>query len=201
MDYWSAFDSKLQQTNTISPLIDQVSRFYSTNKLYHITCHPTILDFGTFINDGKIILLSLRDRDNKWPEFQREVLGGILVAQVQMAAMSRKYHAKPFYLYIDEAELFVSAPIAKILSEAGKYGLSLTLANQHLAQLKGDTLKGVMGNIGAMVAFRIGHDDARELHSYLPKFEIVDLVNMDKANAAVNMQYCDQTYTFSLTTH
>src|SRR5258708_35733046 len=165
MDYWSAFDSKLQQTNTISPLIDQVSRFYSTNKLYHITCHPTILDFGKFINDGKIILLSLRDSANKWSEFQRELLGGTLVAQVQMAAMSRKYHAKPFYLYIDEAEVFVSAPITKILSEAGKYCLSLTHANQNLAQLKSDTAKGVMGNIAAKGTIRNGHDDYREQHS------------------------------------
>ena len=58
--------------------------------------------------------------------------------------------------------------IAQILSEARKYGLSLTMATQFMAGLSEKTLAAVMGNVAALIVFRVGHDDAMVL---APEFD------------------------------
>jgi hypothetical protein len=202
-DFWEAFENKseaLRDSTTVVPLSQRVSDFYSNTALALMTCHPDMLDFRRRIAEGKIILFSLYDPNSKWKDEHKSLLGGILVAQVTMGAWARGVHGKPFYLYVDEVENFVTAPIPKILEQARKYSLSLTLASQHLSQLKGDVLKSVMGTVGAFAAFQVGHDDAGELVHYLPGFERTDLINMDKHHAAFRMQYGEGTYAFTLKT-
>jgi len=89
----------------------------------------------------------------------------------------------------DEVQNFVTTSISVALTEARKYGLSLHMANQFLDQLKGDTLKAVLGAIGSMVVFQVGHDDARELAPYFqPQFSAGDFVSMERYTAAMKHQ-------------
>lgn len=89
---------------------------------------------------------------------------------------------------------FVTTALNVVFSEARKYGLYLTVANQFLGQLRGDTLDAVMGNVGASVVFQTSPDDAQELAPYFrPEFERDDMVNFDLYHAAVKMRSGKQT--------
>jgi Type IV secretion-system coupling protein DNA-binding domain len=96
-------------------------------------------------------------------------LGSLIVTGIEQAALSRKEEEsrsrRPFYLYIDEFADFVASEgsvmtFAHILSEARKFGLSLTLAHQTLSQMSSERIKGALGNIGTKIVFAVDRDDA-----------------------------------------
>ncbi len=109
-----------------------------------------------------------------------------------MAAMSRADMSgedrTPFYLYVDEFQNFATDSFATILSEARKYGLNLTVANQYTAQMLPEIKDAVFGNVGSIISFRTSADDARIMLKYFePKFEEHDLVHMHNRHFAVSM--------------
>jgi hypothetical protein len=193
--------SEGQQQQIRDPVVYRMRAFYGNADLYPIVCHPDRLDFGTLMHQGRIILLSLGMDEERIPERERNLLGAMVVSQLQMAAMGSVGRARPFYLYIDEVQNFVTSALNEVFSEARKFGLSLVVANQYLKQLAGETLDAMMGNVGAMVTFQCGLDDARKLAPYVkPAFEAEDLVNLDKYQAVVKMRHQGLTQAaFSLT--
>jgi hypothetical protein len=115
-----------------------------------------------------------------------------LVTKIQLAAMSRAdipaEQREPFYLYVDEFQNFATDSFATILSEARKYGLNLTVANQYIAQMPQEVKDAVFGNVGSTVAFRMSADDARTMLKYFePKFTEYDLVHMHNRHFVVSM--------------
>ena len=116
-----------------------------------------------------------------------KLLGLIVVAKLQMAAMGRadlpESARKDFYLYIDEFQNFVTDSIATILSEARKYRLDLIIAPQYMGQLidekgKSEIKDAVLGNAGTICSGRIGPDDAEILaKEFAPVFGQYDLLN------------------------
>jgi hypothetical protein len=107
---------------------------------------------------------------------------------IQMAGMEEE-QAQTFYVYVDEVQKFVTTSLDEMLSEARKFGLSLTVANQYLGQLTGKTLDAVMGNVGTHIVFRPGAEDARALALHMrPQFQSEDLVNLDRYTAATKLQ-------------
>ena len=95
------------------------------------------------------------------------LLGAMLVTQFQLAAMSRadtpEHKRRDFFLYVDEFQSFTSDSFISILSEARKYRLCLTLSHQYIDQLRPEIRDAVFGNVGSMLAFRVGHRDAKVL--------------------------------------
>src|SRR5262249_8762977 len=95
------------------------------------------------------------------------LLGAALVSQFELAAMSRanvpEDSRKEFFLYIDEFHNFATDSFVSVLSEARKYGLSLTLSHQYLGQLSTELSDAVFGNVGSMVCFRVGNSDAARI--------------------------------------
>src|SRR5258708_22045466 len=93
-----------------------------------------------------------------------------------------------FYLYVDEFQNFATDSFATILSEARKYGLNLTVANQYIAQMIPAVRDAVFGNVGSIVSFRTSVDDARALQRYFePKFSEHDLVHMHNRHFVISM--------------
>jgi len=194
-DFWTDFESRTdgQQDQRILPVLDRMRDFYSNNFMYPIMCHPEALDYARLIREQKIILISLGVEEGKLPPQDQRLLGALLVFQLQMAVMGGAAQASGYKLYIDEVQHFVTTPLDEMFSEVRKYNLSLTIANQYLKQLAGNTLEAIMGNVGAMVVFQCGLDDARSLGPYLkPGFEMEDLLNFDKFNAAAYMRFNGQ---------
>jgi len=146
-------------------------------------------DFEDIMNSGKILLLNLAQ--GKIGEENAALLGAMLITSLQLAAMSRFNVAedlrRDFYLYVDEFQNFATDSFIKILSEARKYRLNLTLANQYMAQVSQEVEKAIMGNIGNLVSFIVGAGDARILSKeYGDVFTDNDLTALDKYQIAVN---------------
>jgi len=109
----------------------------------------------------------------------------MMITKIQLAAMSRvdvpEKERKDFYLYIDEFQNFSTDSFANILSEARKYHLNLILAHQYIEQLSEKVKPAVFGNVGTIIAFRVGAADAEELaKEFAPVFTEEDLVNLPK---------------------
>jgi hypothetical protein len=194
--------SESQQRQISAPVIRRIRAFYRNERLRAMLCHPDGLPVEAFIRQRKIILVSLKADETAIPAREQQLIGALILAQLQMAAMSGATRESPLYAYIDEAQHFVTSTLEQAFSEARKFNLSLTIANQFLKQLAGKTLDAVMGNVGALVTFQSGgDDDARELAHYMkPHFAAEDLLNLDKFQTAVWLRYRGQQQpAFSLT--
>ncbi len=143
-------------------------------------------DFRKIMDEKKILLVNLSK--GRLGDINANLIGLILVGKILMAALSRvDSMAKgfpPFYLYIDEFQNVTTNSISVILSEARKYKLSLHIAHQFIAQLKEDIRDAVFGNVGSIVSYRVGADDAEYLQKqFEPVFTSNDIMNLDNLNA------------------
>lgn len=143
------------------------------------------------MDEGKILIVNLSK--GLIGEDNAAILGSFLVTKIQLAAMSRSdieriEDRRPFYLYVDEFQNFATDSFATILSEARKYGLNLTVANQYISQMSETVRDAVFGNVGTVICFRVSADDAPILaKQFEPQFEAVDLLQMHNRNFIINM--------------
>ncbi len=190
--YWTdqiAQTADFHKSEVLDYIVSKFGRFV-TNKLMRniIGQSESSFDFRKCMDDGKILLINLSK--GKIGEENSNFLGLILVPKILIAAMSRQNVAeekrRDFYLYVDEFQNFATPDFAQILSEARKYRLSLTVANQFIGQMEEEVKNAVFGNVGTLVTFRVGVTDANYLqHEYQPVFNETDLINIDKFNAYV----------------
>jgi len=154
---------------------------YITSKLNQFT-HNAILrpiigqsrstiDFRACMDQGKILLVNLSK--GRLGTMDTQLLGMLVIGKLFDAALGRVdvplQARRPFHLYVDEAQNFVTDTVAELLSEARKFGLHLTLANQNLAQMAGQTelVSSLLGNVGTLLLFRLGILDAERLASFM----------------------------------
>lgn len=190
--FWDRFEgmSDAKQAELTRPVLRRLNPFYSNKYLRAITCHPRPLNLHALMVSNKIILVTLGADEAKVPSDHLQLLGAMLVAQVQMAAMGGAVQRAPFMFYIDEAQNFVTSALPKMLAEARKYGLGLVLANQYLRQLAGETLDAVEGTVSTLIAFEVGEPDAKALAPYMkPQFQVEDLIALGKYRAAITMRH------------
>ncbi len=190
LDVWETYEmqSNAQRRQIHEPILSRIAPFYGNPVLYPVLCHPQALNFRRFIEDKKIVLVSLAMADDLVSERERNLIGALLVSMLQMAGM-QKSEGPPFYVYVDEVQKFVTTSLDVVLSEARKFGLSLTIANQYLGQLTGRTLEAVMGNVGTHIVFRPGSEDAKSLGVHMrPQFQGESLVSLDRYTAATKLQ-------------
>jgi nucleoside-triphosphatase THEP1 len=150
------------------PILTRFGRLLGPHAIRSMLCAPgRSFDFGSAMNGGGIVLCALSD-GLLGPETAR-LLGQLVIMRVQLAAMRRAELApsarRLSTLVIDELGAFTSASQAfeTLLSRSRKYGLALIAAHQATAQLPERTLKMLLGNVGTIIAFRVGASDARLL--------------------------------------
>jgi hypothetical protein len=147
-------------------------------------------NFREIMDKKKILLVNLAK--GKLGEINSNLIGLIIVGKILMAALSRVdsfgKDMPTFYLYIDEFQNTTTPSISTILSEARKYKLSLTVAHQFISQLDEKIKASVFGNVGNMVVYRVGAEDAEYLEKqFAPTFSANDIMNIDNFNAYVKM--------------
>ncbi|MBI5004585.1 MAG: TraM recognition domain-containing protein [Candidatus Lloydbacteria bacterium] len=147
-------------------------------------------NFRQIMDERKILLVNLSK--GRLGDINSHLIGLIIVGKILMAALSRVdvLREKPadFYLYIDEFQNITTDSIATILSEARKYRLSLTIANQFIAQLDEKIKNAVFGNVGSLAVFRVGADDAEYLEKqFVPTFTAQDIMKLDNRNAYLKL--------------
>ena len=178
-----------QKSEMLGYLVSKVGRFVGNEMMRNIMGQQkSSFDFRDAMDNKKILLVNLAK--GKTGEVNAKLLGLIIVAKLQMAAMGRADMAEEdrndFYLYIDEFQNFITDSISVILSEARKYRLDLILAHQYMGQLtdsKGssDVRDAVLGNVGTLMIGRIGPDDSEILAKEMaPVFGAYDLLNPPK---------------------
>ena len=138
------------------------------------------------MDERKILLVNLSK--GRLGEINANLIGMIMVGKILMAALSRVDDSSKsfsdFYLHMDEFQNVSTDSISAILSEARKYKLGLTVAHQFIAQLDESIKEAVFGNVGNMVTFRVGPEDAQFLeHQYTPTFSANDIMNIPNYNA------------------
>ena len=191
VSFWASYDNQSEgaQRELAHPVEYRMRTFFDNHHLHAMLCHPQSLNFTAMIDQGKIILISLKADEGQIPADEQRLLGSILVSKIQLAALQSSTDKPPFFFYIDEAQNFVTTAIDQMLSEMRKRGVYLTLANQFLSQLEGKTLDAVMGTVHNHVTFKVGPPDARALAPYFkPEFTADDLVHLDLYQAAARLR-------------
>ncbi|MCA9334956.1 type IV secretion system DNA-binding domain-containing protein [Candidatus Saccharibacteria bacterium] len=180
------------QAEAIAPILNKVGAFTANPIIRNIIGQPkSTFNIRQMMDEGKILIVNLSK--GLLGEDNSSVLGSFLVTKIQLAAMSRSdipniEDRRPFYLYVDEFQNFATDSFATILSEARKYGLNLTVANQYISQMSETVRDAVFGNVGTMVSFRVSADDAPILSKqFEPQFEANDLLQMHNRNFIINM--------------
>lgn len=173
--------------NMVPYITSKFGNFISNDYLRPIIGQTkSTLNFREIMDQKKILLVNLSK--GRIGDINAGLLGMVVVGKILMAALSRvdtpESERNDFALYIDEFQNFTTDSIATILSEARKYGLSLVMAHQFIAQLTDKIRDAVFGNVGSQVVFRVGAKDAEFLvKQFEPVFSENDLVNIDNRNA------------------
>jgi hypothetical protein len=180
------------QAEAIAPILNKVGAFTANPVIRNIIGQPkSTFNIRKMMDEGKILIVNLSK--GLIGEDNAGILGSFLVTKIQLAAMSRSdipdiKDRRPFYLYVDEFQNFATDSFATILSEARKYGLNLTVANQYISQMNETVRDAVFGNVGTMITFRVSADDAPILvKQFEPQFEANDLLQMANRNFVINM--------------
>lgn len=179
------------ETEAVAAIQNKVGQFVSNPLVRNIIGQPrSTINMRKVMDEEKILIANLSK--GKIGEDNSRLLGAMLITRIQLAAMSRVDIAEPerkdFFLHVDEFQNFATDSFASILSEARKYHLSLTLAHQYIEQLDEKVRPAVFGNVGTLVCFRVGAEDAEFLEKeFMPQFEATDLVNLEKYNVYLKL--------------
>ena len=186
--FWADEFTKFPK-NAVDPVLNKLSVFLMSRTVRNIVCQRRCaIDFDNALNSGKILLANLST--GMLTEKIANVLGSFLVTKVVNAAFRRATlppeQRRPFHLYVDEFQNFVNMSVGfeRVLSEARKYQLCLAgLANQYVGQLSPSVRQAIFGNIGVMVVFRLGVEDANIAAKEMGVFEATEIMNLELGEA------------------
>lgn len=168
--------SPSQIDERIGSTINRFHRFLSTQSMRHIFGQQHVsLDMRKALDEGQIILVNLSTEGSKVHKEDVSVFATLLINDLWNAGEERgkktdESLVRPFYVYIDEFQNFITPTIAESLDQARGYGLHMTLAHQFPNQLLHEGAHGhqvydsVMVNAKSKVVFQMaGEENLRPL--------------------------------------
>jgi len=176
--------SEKYATEAIAPVQNKVGQFLSSSVIRNIVAQvKSTINLRRIMDDEKILIVNLSK--GRIGEDNMRLLGGMIVTKIQLAAQERQNmpekERKDFYLYVDEFQNFANESFASILSEARKFRLNLIVAHQYIEQLEEEVAAAIFGNVGTIIAMRVGAADALAMETeFAPTFTPEDLVNITK---------------------
>jgi hypothetical protein len=201
VDFWQKEAVKATGEHSLANMAPYITskfnNFIANDYIRPIVSQPkSAFSFRRIMDEGKILLVNLSK--GRLGDINANLLGMIITGKILMAALSRvdapEESRRDFNFYIDEFQNFTTDSIATILSEARKYRLNLTIAHQFIAQLTEKIRDAVFGNVGSIISFRTGTQDAEFLvKQFKPVFDENDLTNIDNFNACVKILIGGQT--------
>ena len=175
----------------ISPIQNRIGKFMASLPLrYSLGQSAKSIDPRQVMDEGKVFIANLSK--GRLGEDESNLLGSLISSMFQFSALQRvdtaEEQRKDFHLFIDEFQNFTTSSFATILSEARKYRLSLVIAHQYINQLSPVIKDAVMGNVGTIISFAVGAEDAEELvKEFKPAFTAEDLVFLEKYNVIMKL--------------
>jgi hypothetical protein len=191
--FWTKEFSNMNYMNAIdgvAPIANKLGAFLANPLICRIVCEPEQpLRFRHIMDQGEVLIVNLAK--GRVGVDMANVLGGLLISTVMLAAFSRhsseEKARRPFMLHIDEFPSFTTEAFASLLPEARKYGLGLTLIHQSISQVPRPIFDAVLGNVGSMIVFRVGAQDAPELCRQLGDVTEHDLIRLPNHHAYVQL--------------
>ena len=165
-----------------APIQNKVGAFLADPLLDRILTSPEKdIRIRRIMDEGKVLLVNLAK--GRIGEDSSALLGGLLVTAIGLAAYTRadmpEAQRRNFFVYVDEFQSFTTLALASMLSELREYRVGFTIAHQYMHQLEPDVRHAVLGNVGSMISFRVGAEDApylvREFHE---RFETADFLQL-----------------------
>jgi hypothetical protein len=183
-DFWNnqmAQTADFHKSEMLNYFTSKFGSFLGNTVMHEILSRPkSAFDMRTLMDNRKILLVNLSK--GRLGSLNAQLLGALIVTKIQVAAMSRadtpSDQRPPFYVYIDEFQNVVTDSFASMLSEIRKYGVGLNLAHQYLDQLPDSVKQAVAGNIGTLMAFRLGRSDAQWLAGQFSPLTADDLTGI-----------------------
>ncbi len=178
--------SQRYETEATAAIQNKIGQFISAPLVRNIIGQvQSSINMREAMDDKKILIINLSK--GKIGEDVSLLLGGLLITKLQLAAMSRidipENKRNDFYLYVDEFQHFATRSFTNILSEARKYRLCLSLGHQYIAQMEEEVADAVFGNVGTLIVFRVGAEDAEYFEKeFSPDFLAADFVGLPKYN-------------------
>lgn len=170
------------RTEAIAPILNKVGAFLANPLVNRILTAPQYpLRLRTLMDENQVVVVNLSK--GRLGEDASNLLGGLFVTAFGLAALSRasipESERQPFTLMVDEFHAFATESFISLAAELRKYGLSLVLAQQYLHQVDTDIRDAVLGNVGTLLVFRIGHRDAAFLEQdFSPHFSHNDMTRL-----------------------
>ncbi|MDO8551294.1 MAG: DUF87 domain-containing protein [bacterium] len=181
----------------IVPILNKMGQFVANPIIRNIVGQTrNTIDFRHIMDEGKVLIMNLSR--GKLGEENSDLLGSMVITKIQQAAISRANVSEEervdFNLYVDEFQNFATAAFANIFTEARKYRLDLTVAHQYLTQLPPEVKGTVFGNVGSLISFRVGAEDAGFLAAeFAPTFSAEDLIGLDARDLYLKISIKGQT--------
>ncbi len=199
IDFWTkqmASTSDFHKSEMLNYFTSKFGHFLNNGLMRNIMGQrKSAINFDHILEHEKILLVDLSK--GKIGDINAQMLGLILVARLQAAVMKRARVAEekrhPFFLYVDEFQNLVTDSFASLLSEARKYGLAIHLTNQYLGQLPQKIQDAIIGNIGTMMVFEIGSEDAEKLEKEFSPIAKDDFLNLPRYNFYIKLMINGKT--------
>jgi len=179
------------RSEAIAPILNKTGMFFTSTPLKNIVGQKrSNFKMQQVMDQKKIFIANLSK--GSIGEDASSLLGSMLVTSIQLAALHRSKQKasirEPFFLFVDEMHSFISLSFADVLAEARKYGLGLFLAHQYIDQLHDKIRAAIFGNVGTIISFRIGANDAEYLEKeFYPVFDKTDLVNLPRYSMYIKL--------------
>lgn len=172
------------RSEAIAPILNKLGLFVASTALRNMVGQRSrSFHFQEIMDSGKIIIANLSK--GQIGEDACKLIGSMLLTGIQLSALHRskqpEHTRRPFFVFVDEMHSFVTLSFADMLSETRKYGLGLFLTHQYMEQLPDEIKSAVIGNVGTIISFRIGADDAELLaKEFYPEFNEYDLIHLPR---------------------
>ncbi|MGZ3235949.1 MAG: type IV secretory system conjugative DNA transfer family protein [Burkholderiaceae bacterium] len=176
--------SYIYQREAVAPIQSKVGAFLSDPRLYRMLPAPPIdLHIRKLMDERNILTVNLSK--GRLGEDSANLLGALLLSTISLAAFTRadipESERQPFFLYIDEFQNFTTRSVVNMVSELRKFRIALFLTHQHLHQLEADVRHAVLANVGTLITFRLGTEDAPIIaREFAPDFAAEDLLNLPR---------------------
>lgn len=161
------------------------------NKIGGMLVHPVIkrvlidnpdeVSLRKAMDEKKIVLVNL-SKGHVGADVSH-ILGALFITSIASASFSRVDTEEdkriPFMVYVDEFHNFTTLSLIGMFSELRKFKVGMTMAHQYMAQLDPDIKSAVLGNVGTIISFRIGTEDAMLMAKEMyPEFDVEDFINL-----------------------
>jgi hypothetical protein len=199
LEFWAkqmARTSDFHRSEMLNYFMSKFGHFLNNSLMRNIIGQRhNSFDLDEIINGEKILLVNLSK--GRIGDANAQMLGLILISKLQAAILRRARQKETsrshFYLYVDEFQNLLTDTFTSLLSESRKYGLGVHLTNQYFAQLSKAIQDAILGNVGTMLAFEVGIEDAESLNKEFEPFTKDDFLNLSRYNFLIKLMIDGKT--------